>query len=270
MHNGYVQTYIGDALMPIFENASDAVKGAIDMRFALREFNDHVMKNPEYTSKGLRFLRTGIGIATGETRHGITGTENRMQETVLGDSVNTGSRLEGLTKMYRVPIIIDGNTCDDLAMQGMIANPLEEGSLNQILSGEKILVRELDVVKPKGKNQELTIYEVIPRSYNREVLERRIGMNDLYSEAILLSRGKNPNTRSVRDSLNEAREIFSRISSAYPAGMGRKIAGMEEDQGGDYVCEQKIKELDELILRTETEPALFKKNGWYVKVFNGK
>jgi len=158
-HNGEVDKILGDCIMAFFPTAYDAVSCSIDMRYALKEFN-HNLKTQNIPN--LSFLRAGIGISTGNMLLGNIGSPQRMNETVIGDIVNTGSRLEGLTKEYKVPIIIDEDTYKDIEQMGMIANePAIEGNLEQILKEGKVFTREIDVVYPKGKKNQVRIYEVV-------------------------------------------------------------------------------------------------------------
>jgi hypothetical protein len=96
-----------------------------------------------------RQINNGIGLNFGEVIIGNIGSESKMDYTVVGDIVNTASRLEALTKYYKVPLIIS----EDLKIQ-----------LNQPLEGSKpsegYNIRFLDEVLVKGKSNPLKIYEV--------------------------------------------------------------------------------------------------------------
>ena len=102
-HQGFIDKFIGDAIMAIFEgpqHALNAVNAAIAMQEALAEWNRQAQ----------RPLDSGIGLHSGEAVMGTVGTVSRMDSTVLGDSVNLAARLEGLTKDHGHPIIISENT----------------------------------------------------------------------------------------------------------------------------------------------------------------
>ena len=106
-HHGIINKYIGDAIMAIFgapvksENSSkDAFEAAIDMRKALIKLNE------EFVGEGLPQIRFGIGIHTGPVFAGTIGAENRMEYTVIGDTVNTASRLESLCKTYKTDLLL--------------------------------------------------------------------------------------------------------------------------------------------------------------------
>ncbi len=105
-HNGVIDKYIGDAIMAFFgapvkreDDAVQAVFAAIEMQEALIQFNSEQVKigKPEF--------RTGIGINYGVVTVGNIGSEKKMDYTIIGDMVNLGSRLEGLTKPYKQKVI---------------------------------------------------------------------------------------------------------------------------------------------------------------------
>ena len=81
-------------------SAKDAFEAAIDMRKALIEVNKDFLK------EGLPAVRFGIGIHTGPVFAGTIGAANRMEYTVIGDTVNTASRLESLCKTYKTDLLI--------------------------------------------------------------------------------------------------------------------------------------------------------------------
>ncbi len=106
-HNGIVDKYIGDAVMAFFgapvqheNDALDAVESATLIVDALEQFNR------EQTENNLPAFMTGLGINLGEVTVGNIGSERKMDYTVIGDTVNLASRLEGLTKFYGQPLII--------------------------------------------------------------------------------------------------------------------------------------------------------------------
>lgn len=146
-HRGTLDKFIGDALMAVFgapltleHHAWKAVQSALEMRRRLEVFNQ------ERRCNGQRELHIGIGLSSGEVVCGNIGSKRRMDYTVIGDGVDVSSRLEGITKVY-------GNW---------------DQSCNIILSEftyrechEQIWVRELDRIRVKGKEQALTIYELL-------------------------------------------------------------------------------------------------------------
>lgn len=110
-YNGTLDKLLGDGLMAIFgapfasqTDEDNAVRTAIDMHRSLSAFNE---------LRGLHGkdpVHMGIGIHSGDVVMGNVGMSRRMEFTVIGDTVNTASRLEGLTKKYHAPIIISEET----------------------------------------------------------------------------------------------------------------------------------------------------------------
>ena len=105
-HNGIADKYIGDAIMAFFgaptkheNDPLEAVTAALEMQVALRKFNDR------HLNEGKPQFLTGIGINYGVVTVGNIGSEKKMDYTIIGDPVNLGSRLEGLTKEYHQEVI---------------------------------------------------------------------------------------------------------------------------------------------------------------------
>lgn len=114
-HNGIINKYIGDAVMAIFgapvpseNNALEAYEAAQDMREAL------VYINKKFADKGYPAIRFGIGIHSGPVLAGNIGATNRMEYTVIGDTVNTASRVESLCKEYNTDLLITESTAEQL------------------------------------------------------------------------------------------------------------------------------------------------------------
>ena len=119
-HHGIINKYIGDAIMAIFgapvaseNSAEDAFLAALDMRKALEKVNK------EFAEDGLPQLKFGIGIHTGPVFAGTIGAENRMEYTVIGDTVNTASRLESLCKTYASDLLLSGAAAEKLEKSGL-------------------------------------------------------------------------------------------------------------------------------------------------------
>lgn len=140
-HHGVVDKYIGDAVMALFgapvQRADDAVSAAhtaLGMQAALNALN------PELQAQGLPVLEMGIGLNTGIVVAGNMGSQSRLNYTVIGDGVNLASRLESLSKIYGLPIIVSEST--RAAAPGFV-------------------YRELDRVRVKGKNHAVSIYALL-------------------------------------------------------------------------------------------------------------
>jgi len=112
-HNGFVDKYLGDGIMALFPGTPDeALNAAVAMRLALVEYNQGRVRG------GYPSVRFGIGVHTGPLMLGTIGENRRMDSTVISDTVNAASRLEGLTKKYSVDILLSGETLADLRSPG--------------------------------------------------------------------------------------------------------------------------------------------------------
>ncbi len=140
-HQGFIDKYIGDAIMALFPGecinaADDAVAAAIGMMNSLEHYNQTLQRNGE------KPVHIGIGIHTGPLTLGTLGFEERLETTVIGDSVNLASRMEGLTKQYGIHIGIT------------------EATYQGLKTPQSYLIREIDTVQVKGKTRPITIYDV--------------------------------------------------------------------------------------------------------------
>ncbi|HSF73488.1 MAG TPA: ATP-binding protein [Microcoleus sp.] len=136
-HYGFIDKYIGDAIMALFpQSPDDAVQAAISMQQKVALFNQ------ERKQQELAPISIGIGLHTGNLMLGTIGEPERMETTVISDAVNLASRLEGLTKLYGAGILISVHTLV---------------RLEQI---QNYSFRFLDRVRVKGKNDAVAIYEI--------------------------------------------------------------------------------------------------------------
>ncbi len=136
-HNGFIDKYIGDSIMALFDReADDAVQAAIAMLNTIPEYNRH------RNNSGYPPIQIGIGINTGILMLGTVGGENRMESTVISDAVNLAARIEDMTKLYGAPLLISDHT------------------LNKLKDPSKYLIRTIDRVTAKGKSESVTIFEV--------------------------------------------------------------------------------------------------------------
>lgn len=104
-HRGFVDKYLGDAVMAVFPgDADDALRAAIGIQVAIEAFN---------TAHGARLgfqVRAGIGIHTGKVMLGIVGEPERWNGTVISDTVNVAARLESLSKVFGARILASDTT----------------------------------------------------------------------------------------------------------------------------------------------------------------
>jgi hemerythrin len=136
-HGGFIDKYIGDAIMALFPDSPDeALRCGQAM---LRQLDDY---NFGRQRAGYRPIKIGIGINTGIVILGTIGGAARMDGTVIGDAVNLAARLERLTKEYRVSILISDYT------------------LYSLDRPEEWSIRFLDRTQVRGKQGSHSVYEV--------------------------------------------------------------------------------------------------------------
>lgn len=128
-HDGTLDKYMGDGLMAVFgapvateDHAWQAVQAAVQMRSELLELNR------ERAAAGLVPLAIGIGIHTGECIIGNLGTPQRSDYTAIGDVVNTASRIEGLTKLHGIDILLSADTFAEV-QDRVVARRLPEATV---------------------------------------------------------------------------------------------------------------------------------------------
>ncbi len=178
-HNGFIDKYIGDAIMALFPHrAEDAVRAAISMQNTLKTYNLHRKKS------GYEPIQIGIGINTGAMMLGTIGEEKRMEGTVISDTVNLASRLEGLTKIYGASIIVSRNTKAGIEMPA------------------DFHFRFLDKVQVKGKEKWIEVYEIFD-SDPEKLIEMKLKTKDDFERGIQLFQ---------KSMLEEALKCFSRVA----------------------------------------------------------
>ena len=144
-YEGTLDKFIGDAIMAVFgapinhdDDAERAVRAAMEMRAALKHYNRL------RAQRGEDPIETGIGIALGDAVSGNIGSEQRMDYTVIGDTVNVASRFEGLSKNYETKILIN------------------EGIYLAVK--DKIPCVDLGLAHVKGKGGDMQVYGVLDPS----------------------------------------------------------------------------------------------------------
>lgn len=168
-HRGTIDKYIGDAVMAFWGAPIDnpghaklALDASMEMLTTLQEMNK------EFVKKGWPELKIGIGLNTGDMRVGDMGSEFRKAYTVMGDHVNLGSRLEGMTKQYGVELLASEYT--------KAAVP-------------EYVFRELDRIRVKGKDEPVTIYE--PLCLKEAMTKALKDEIKLYKQAVAYYREQN-------------------------------------------------------------------------------
>ena len=165
-HRGTIDKYMGDAVMAFWGaplTDADHAHHGVQAAMAMLETLDKLA--PEFKKRGWPELKIGIGLNTGPMNVGNMGSEFRMAYTVLGDAVNLGSRLEGLTKRYDVGIIVSESTAQ---------------------AADRYRYRELDRVQVKGKQEPVAIFE--PISLKEQVTDQTEQQLERYHQALELYR----------------------------------------------------------------------------------
>lgn len=136
-NNGFIDKYIGDAIMALFPQAGeDGLKASIGMLSELAIYNEHRAK------QGYPAVDIGVGLHTGRLILGTIGSADRMDGTVISDSVNLASRIEGLTKFYGASIVIS------------------EATFATLSDPTAYYYRVLDRVVVKGKSDSVAVFEI--------------------------------------------------------------------------------------------------------------
>ncbi len=165
-HRGTVDKYIGDAVMAFWgapladpQHPRHALDSALEMQAELNNVNSLLRK------EGMPEIEVGMGLNCGEMNVGNMGSSFRMAYTVMGDAVNLGSRLEGLTKFYGVPIIVSGELAERVP---------------------EYLFLELDRVRVKGRNEPVTLFQ--PLGVREEMDTSLIRQTEQFHDALLVYR----------------------------------------------------------------------------------
>ncbi len=159
---GFVDKFIGDSVMALFgASADDAVRSALHMLNALREYNLGRLR------AGYEPIRIGIGLNSGPLLLGIVGGGRRLQGTVIGDAVNVASRVEGLNKIYGTTLLLTGNTVDRLQ------------------DASRYAMRRIDTVQVRGRQREERIYELFEADAP-DVFEKKATTRGRFEEALAL------------------------------------------------------------------------------------
>jgi class 3 adenylate cyclase len=189
-HNGFINQYLGDAVMAIFPgNASDALNAAIKMQRAVREFNvSRVLKKKPP-------IRIGIGLHTGPLIMGITGDNQRLDATTISDTVNIASRLETLTKYYKGDVLLSND------------------SLNNMTDYAFFHFRHLGMVRLKGKTKPIAIYECFDGNDENNI-QKKLSSLSLFNQAM---------SDYVNKSFSEATSKFHQVLEIHPDDITTKL-----------------------------------------------
>lgn len=182
---GTIDKYVGDMVVAFWGAPMDDKEHPLHAINAALEIDKRMpLLNEELKNFGLPSIALGIGIASGPMSVGDMGSEFRRAYTVIGDTVNLASRLEALTKYYKVSILVNETAA---------------------LSVEDHIWRPIDKVRVKGKKEPVTIYQ--PLGQPEQVSEQEMGALDAYKNAL---------EAYYQQDWKKAKKAFGALAKAYP------------------------------------------------------
>ncbi|MFY7842556.1 MAG: CHASE2 domain-containing protein [Rhabdochlamydiaceae bacterium] len=208
---GTIDKYVGDLVMAFWgapledpDHAYNAVKAGLEMQRSLKDFNKKL------EGSGLPLVKNGVGVNTGIMNVGDMGSQFRKAYTVIGDSVNLASRLEGQTKFYHVDILVGKNTWEK--------------------TKERFVYRKLDKIKVKGKKEATEIY--CPLGLKEEVDPnevKEIEFHHMYLEAYFQQ-----NWEAAESGFKELKQSYAKNSEIYDVYLNRITRLKETPPGSDW------------------------------------
>lgn len=178
---GEIDKIIGDEIMALFDTAENALISSIEIRKKLPDLNSSLLEK-----YGIR-LNNGIGINYGEVVRGNIGSDQKLDLTVIGDIVNSASRIEQLTKHYGLSLLISED-------------------VKKTLTRNTYHIRFIDEVKVKGRNTPTKIYEVYDYERNDIIEMKKTYEQTLIHAYSLYKEGK----------FSDALSIYERIEESLP------------------------------------------------------
>lgn len=221
-NHGVVDKYTGDSVMALFgapltrpNDAENAVRAALAIQECM------VKLNSINRAEGMALMEAGIGIHTGLVVAGNLGSQNRLNYTVIGDSVNLSARLEGLTRKYNTPNIVS-ETC--------------------LHHAPGFVYQELDVVQVAGKSEPVRIYQVI--GAQEEVTSEQYEKIDVFAEALATYRAQKwAQATQMFENLQLTLPATERAESLYSVYLERMNylykRNLPEDWDGVFVFDRK-------------------------------
>ncbi|NND33028.1 MAG: response regulator, partial [Saprospiraceae bacterium] len=165
-HDGFVNQYLGDGIMAIFpDDPQDAIRSAVEMQKEVRNYN--IKRHND----GRPPIKVGMGLHTGSLIMGIIGDGRRMDATSISDTVNTASRIEGLTKHFHANILFS------------------EDTLHRLSDSQQFNIRFLGKIQMKGKEHPVNIYECFDGD-RAEIIEKKLATQKEFEQALASYHGK--------------------------------------------------------------------------------
>jgi len=162
-NGGFVDKYMGDGIMALFpgpKGPDEAIRSAIAMQAKIVEYNGHRAK------MGYKPISMGVGIHTGDLMLGVVGVEDRMENTVVSDAVNLGSRLQAIAKAFNISLVISEQAFKELEDPG------------------SYMYRFIGKVKVKGKAAPVSVFEIFD-GIASDLHERKMKANMFFEQGML-------------------------------------------------------------------------------------
>ncbi len=196
-YDGFVAQFVGDAVVAAFGTPLEDPDHARHGIEAAMTCCERVAKLRERLDlpKGLK-LKIRIGVSTGKLLVGYIGSQRRLSYSLIGDDINVASRLEGVNKVYGSTILVNEVTKD--------------------LCGPKIVFREVDVVRVKGRDTPVRIYEPLGRQGTIE--EEQLSRMQAFARALDLFRNKR---------FEDAAALFDSLSDSDPVSRNFAVRARE-------------------------------------------
>lgn len=173
-NKGFIDKYIGDALMALFEQPEDAIRASIELNQMLAKTSNNVKE-------------IGVGLHYGSMMVGTVGEAERMDGTVISDTVNTASRLEPLNKAYGTHILVTSQMLDKITQPSF-------------------KIRFIDHIYAVGKEEGLQIFEIFDTD-PPELIQKKEQLIPIFENAINSYRNKN---------FSDALQLFNQCLAIYP------------------------------------------------------
>jgi signal transduction histidine kinase/DNA-binding response OmpR family regulator len=180
-NHGIINQYLGDTIMMLFmQKADHGVQAGIEILKMIRAYN------LEREARSRKLIRLGIGLHSGPLMMGIIGDSMRTDAAVISDTVNTASRMEGLTKHFSVNMIISGDT------------------LMKLDDRDRFSLRYLGKVQAKGKNQPIDIYECFDGDHEDQAALKKASLQNFHAGMEAYFAKDMPNARKYFDLVYQA------------------------------------------------------------------
>jgi adenylate cyclase len=212
---GTVDKYMGDCVMAFWnapldvrDHGREAVAAALEIREALYRLNEDLKIEGDRAGVEPIVLAAGIGLNSGRARVGNMGSEQRLAYSAIGDTVNIASRLEGLSRIYGVDIVLGEETARQ---------------------AEGFALLELDLVRVKGRDAPLRVYTVL--GDGRVTITHHFDMLSKHHDAMLAAY-RSRNWAAAREALLACRPIEASLAGLYDL-YERRIARYERSPPPD-------------------------------------